>query len=65
MLTINLQYIADEFRELMLHVCIDDHSKVMDAYFNLCKRANIGDKTAVQTLTPSITDEEYYKDFTD
>jgi hypothetical protein len=59
-LCIQLQYVAEEMREALQQVSPEDHAIVMDAYFKMCQRAGIGDKTAVQTLTPSITDEEYY-----
>ena len=60
MLSIPLLYVAEEMRNALQQVCGDDHPVVMDAYFKMCERAQIGDKTAVQTLTPNITDEEYY-----
>lgn len=62
MLTIQLQYVAEEMRKLLNMLGdADSHAQALDAYFRMCDRAGIGDKTAVQTLTPSITDEEYYE----
>lgn len=61
MLNIQLQYVAEEMRELLTTLSdADSHAAAMDAYFRMCQRAGIGDKTAIQMLTPSITDEEFY-----
>lgn len=61
MQSIQLQYVAEEMRALLNMLSdADTHAAAMDAYFRMCERAGIGDKTAIQTLTPSITDEEYY-----
>ena len=63
MLCIQLQYAAEEIRKVLQQLGPDEHALVMDAYFKMCERSAIGNKTAVQTLTPSITDEEYYANF--
>lgn len=62
MLVIQLQYVAEETRKVLEKISDPDtHSLVMDAYFRMCERAGIGNKSAVQALTPSITDEDYYE----
>ncbi len=65
---INLEYVAGEFIDLLRHLPEDPppgemHMLITDAYYKLCARAGIGDKTAVMALNPWMSEEQYLKTY--
>lgn len=62
MISLRLTDVAESYREMLRTIGADAdvHAAIMDNFYKLCETSGIGDKTAVQSLCPDITDEEYY-----
>lgn len=64
-LSVNLEYLAEEFRDLLEKFQIEsnDYTYVLNSYYKICERSRIGNKTATMTLYPDLTEAEYYRNY--
>jgi hypothetical protein len=62
MISLRLTDVAESYREMLRTIGADAdiHAAIMDNFYKLCETSGVDDKTAVQSLCPDITDEEYY-----
>ena len=63
MINLRLTDVAESYREMLrtIGANADIHTAIMDNFYKLCETSGVDDKTAVQSLCPDITDEEYYE----
>lgn len=62
MISLRLTDVAESYREMLRTIGADAdvYTAIMNNFYKLCETSGVGDKTAVQSLYPGITDEEYY-----
>lgn len=62
MISLRLTDVAESYREMLRTIGADAdvHAAIMDNFYKLCETSGVGNRTAVQSLCPDITDEEYY-----